>query len=367
MAKIYYILLFLLLTCGVVYSEQSNVKIVLENGYYYTQLENGEKYQIVKHQEPWAINNIVISPDQEFVAYTTANGLGFESEGRDVYYCKVDGSDKTFLHRFQNCIDSLLWQSVEGKNFMFVIPKNCQTDPEEIQIVDLQSKQVILAFVGDSLVEVPGTDCYKVYYRHEPPPTGRQKVCLQDLLSVRGPDSVNVGFFTSWDSGDIYSSTQSEPVLKLSDLPELSKSLGKDFGRFLEGRYFYITYIFPTSQNNRIVFIGEASTLGLFGIFDLNEKKLLSLDYSNDQRFLNASWSPDGIRFAVIRMSNWQKYIDFYEVDEEGKVDLIKTYRVPTNQSLSDLKWSDDSKKFYYSYLFSNYQKVQVEVDLEDE
>lgn len=76
--------------------------------------------------------------------------------------------------------------------------------------------------------------------------------------------------------------------------------------------------------------------------------------------------SSDDTRFAEIRTSNWQKYIDFYEVDEKGKVDLIKTYRVPTDQSLSDFKWSSDSKKFYYSYLFSNYQKVQVEVDLED-
>lgn len=164
----------------------------------------------------------------------------------------------------------------------------------------------------------------------------------------------------------IYISTQSEPVFKLTDLPELSRGQGKDFGKFLKGRYFYVPYIFPTQQNNRIVFIGEASTLGLFGIFDLNEKKLLSLDYSNDQRFLNASWSPDGTRFAVIRMSNWQKYIDFYEVDEKGTVDLIKTYRVPTDQPISDFRWSDDSKKFYYSYLFSNYQKVQIEVDLEE-
>ncbi len=70
MAKIYYILLFLLLTYGVVYSEQSNVKIVLENGYYYTQLENGERYQIVQQQEQWEYNKVILSPDENFVAYT---------------------------------------------------------------------------------------------------------------------------------------------------------------------------------------------------------------------------------------------------------------------------------------------------------
>lgn len=366
MAKIYYILLFLLLACGVVYSKQGNVRIVLENGYYYTQLENGERYQIVQQQEPWAMNKIVISPDQEFVAYTTANGLGFECEGRDVYCCKVDGSEKTFLHRFQNCVDSLLWQSLDRKRFIFVIPKNCQTDPEEIQIIDLQSKRVILAFVGDSLVKVPGTDCYKVYYRHEPPPMGRQKVCLQDLQDVKEPDSINVGFFTSWSTGDIYVSTQTAPVLKLSDLPELSKGLGKDFGKFLKGRYFYIPYIFPTQQNNQIVFIGEASTLGLFGVFDLAEKKLLFLDYSEDQRFLNASWSPVGTRFAIIRLSNWQKYIDFYKINDKGKVDLIRTKSMSGNGQLSDFKWSNDSKTFYFSYLLSNSQKVPYIIDVED-
>ena len=366
MAKIYYILLFLLLTCGAVYSEQSNVKIVLEDGYYYTQLENGEKYQIVKQQEPWAINKIVISPDQEFVAYTAANGLGFECEGRDVFYCRIDGSEKTFLHRFQNCVNTLLWQSLDRKSFIFVIPKNCETYPVEVQVIDFQSKQVIFSFVGDSLGEIRGTDCNKVYYQGKPPLMGRKIVCLRDLLYIKEPDSINVGFFTSWSTGDIYVSTQTDPVLKLSDLPELSRPLGKKFGEFLKGRYFYIPFIFSTPLNNRIVFIGDAETLGLFGVFDLNEKKLLSLDYSDDQKFLNANWSPDGSRFAVIRMSNWQKYIDFYEVDEKGEVDLIKTYRVPTDQPLSDFRWSDDSKKFYYSNLFSNYQKVQVEVDLED-
>ncbi len=296
----------------------------------------------------------------------TGNGLGFEQIGRDIYFCKVDGSQRTFLHRFETDVDTLLWASSGERNFIFVISRGCDTSFGGVRAIDLQSGAAILSFAGDGLRKIPETDCYQIYCQGKPERQGRQRICVEELKSMKKPDSSNVKFFTSWDAGDIYISTQREPMLKLTDLPELSRGLGKDFGKFLKGRYFYIPYIFPTQQNNRIIFIGDAQTLALFGVFDLNEKKLLSLDYSDDQKFLNASWSPDGTRFAVLRMSNWQKYIDFYEVDEKGKVDLIKTYRVPTDQPISDFRWSDDSKKFYYSYLFSNYQKVQVEVDLED-
>jgi|GEM_PF-5748442 len=365
MAKIYYIFLFLLLTCGAGFSEQGKVKIILENGYYYTQLETGEKYQIVAQQD-WAPNKITFSPDENYVAYTTSNWLGFENDGRDVFYCKVDGSERIFLHKFQICVHTLLWESFDGRGYIFVVPKNCGIGPAEIQVIDCQSKNVIFTCAGDSLGEIPGTDCYQVYYNGKPSEAEKPKICLRDLQAIKEPDSLNMRFFIGWGNWDVYISTQRDQILRFNELSKSTREEDQALRGVMWSEPFALSKIIPNQKNNSIVFFGGDKTSGFFGVVDTESKKLLLFDKTDSLKFSNASWSPDGTRFAVIRMSNWQKDIDFYEVDEEGKVDLIKSYRVPTDQPLSDFRWSEDSKKFYYSYLFSNYQKVQVEVDLED-
>lgn len=186
------------------YSEQSNVKIVLENGYYYTQLENGERYQIVQQQEQWAYNKVILSPDENFVAYSTGNGLGFEQIGRDIYFCKVDGSQRTFLHRFETDVDTLLWASSGERNFIFVISRGCDTSFGGVRAIDLQSGAAVFTFAGDGLRKIPETDCYQIYCQGKPERQGRQRICVEELKSIKKPDSSNVKFFTSWDAGDIY-------------------------------------------------------------------------------------------------------------------------------------------------------------------
>ena len=367
MYKINYILLFFVLAYRIAYSEESKVQIILENGYYCTQLETGEKFEVVKQHEPWAFNKIVLSPNEQYVAYTTSNGLGFESEGRDIFYCKVDGSEKTFLHKFRICVDTLLWESSDERNFIFVIPKDCAAGSKAIAVIDVQAKNVILAFRGDSLLEIQGTNCYKVYYYGKPVETGRQEICLEELSTIKEPISSNVSFFTSWSESDIYISTQREPVLRLRDLPKLAEGLGKNFKDFIGDKYFYISEIDPAPDKNRIIFIGDVvENLWFFGILDSGNRKLLLFDYSDNLKFSNPTWSPDGSRLAILRMNGWDKYIDFYDFTGPEKIELIKTYKVMTDRPISDFRWSSDSKKFYFSYPFTDYQKVETEIDLTD-
>ncbi|HVP37487.1 MAG TPA: hypothetical protein VMT04_10865 [Terriglobales bacterium] len=358
-------MIFFCLSTVIAYSGEDNVRIILENGYYYTQIENGQKYQIVAQQN-WPPNEVSLSPQGKYAAYTTGNGLGFDNAGVDLYYCNVDGSERTFLHKFEDYARSLSWVSMDNRDFILVALMDCRYVYGGIQVLDVKSKNVILTTLGDSLSKIEGKDCYRIYCYGQPVEKGKRMICLDELLHLQAQDSSNISYFTDLTSGDIYSSTQSEPVLKLNSLSELSKGLGKDFGKFLEGRNFYISYVIPTHQNRRILFIGEASTLGLFGVFDLNEKRLLSLDYSDEQRFLNASWSPDGSRIAVIRLSNWQNYIDFYKIDEEGKVNLIRTKSLPGDGQVTDFKWSSDSNTVYFLYVSSGSQNVRYIIDVED-
>lgn len=366
MSKIYYILLFLFLTYEAGFTEQGKVKIILENGYYYTQLETGEKYQIVAQQD-WAPNKITLSPDENYVAYTASNGLGFENQGRDIFYCKVDGSERTFLHKFEYDAGSLLWNSTKDRDFIFVSLIDCHYVYGGIQVIDLKSKDIILTAIGDSLQKIEGKDCYRIYCYGLPVEKGRQKICLEELSAMNAPDSSNTSYSTDWTLSDICVSTQREPILRMRDLPTLSEGLGKDFKKFIGDRFFRISGIMPSPERSRIVFTGDAGdNRWFFGLFDLSSRKLLLFDFSDNFVFSSAVWSPDGSHVAILRASGPEKYIDFYEFTGPEKMELIKAYKVETDRPLSDFRWSDDSKKFYYSYLFSNYQKVQVEVDLED-
>lgn len=130
MAKIRFALLFLLLTYGVGHSEQGKIKIVFCDDYYCTQMPTGEEYKIVK-QVDWAPNRLTLSPDEKYVAYTASNGLGFENEGRDVFFCKVDGSERIFLHKFESSMDTLIWASSGVRDFIFVASWDCSLVMEE--------------------------------------------------------------------------------------------------------------------------------------------------------------------------------------------------------------------------------------------
>ncbi len=365
MFRINYILLTLFLACGIAYSGQGKVKIILENGYYYTQLETGEKFEIVK-QVDWALNKIVFSPDGKYLAYTTSNWLGFENEGRDVYYCKVDGTERTFLHKFELSVDTLLWCSSEGRDFIFVVSWDCHPDNGGIQVIDLKSGSLFRSLGGNRMAEIQWTDCYQIYCSDKPLQAGIQRICLKDLMSQNQPDSLNSRFFIGWGNWDIYISTQRDQILRFNDLSKSTKEQEQALRRFMWSSQFLLSKISPNRVNNRIVFSGGEKTSGFFGVVDTENKKLLLFDKSDTLRFSKPTWSSDGRRLAILRVSDWDKYIDFYDFTGPEKRELIKTYKVMTDRPISDFRWSSDSKKFYFSYHFTDYQKVETEIDLTD-
>jgi hypothetical protein len=266
------------------------------------------------------------------------------------------------LHKFEYDAMSLLWDSVKERDFIFVALMDCHYVYGGIQIIDLKSKDIILTAIGDSLQKIERTDCYQIYCYGKPIEKGRQRICLEELLDIKTPDSSNVIFQTGWGVSDVYISTQREPVLKIGDLPKLAENLGKKFGEFVKNRYFHISDVVFSAQYNTIAFIGAGGRS--FGFFDLGEKKLILFDYSDSLGYASPTWSPGGSRLALLKRSSSGEYIDFYELRGEGKIDLIKTYELIAEIPVSGFRWSDDSETFYFSYLGSNNQWVEKQIDL---
>ncbi len=229
----------------------------------------------------------------------------------------------------------------------------------------MESKDIILTVFGDRLYKKSDSDCYQVFCKYGAVPQGSERICSKELLTIDVADNSNIGFSTSWGDGDVYVSTQREPVLKLGDLPKLAMDLGKDFKGFLEDRYFHISAIVFSVQYNTIAFIGSGEEeLSFLGVFDLWEKKLLLFDYSDSLEYANLTWSPDGSRLALLKKSSSGNNIDFYELKGEGKIELVKTYELIAGIPVSIFRWSDDSETFYFSYLGSDDQWSEEQIDL---
>lgn len=363
MAKISYIFFFLFLACGAGYAEQGKVRIILKNGYYYTQLENGSNFAIVK-QNVKADNKWALSPDEQYVAYSISNQLGPKNEGQDVFYCKLDGDERIFLHRFEFGIDTLLWDSIGGKDFIFVTSRDC--DSVGTGVIDLKSKGIILTFPGNVLKKVDDLGCYHIYCGDTLVQPGRQEICLQELTTINEPVSPKTSPFVKWDSDDVYLSPEGESVLKLGDIPNLAEAFNKEFADLLKSTYFYISRVSSTPQKDRIFFIGQGDKyLSFLGVFDVKVRKLLLLDCCKGAIYPDAMWSPTGSRLALLRRGFWSQYVDLYEFKDHEKTVLLKVFNVGSFPILGLLRWSEDSMRLYFSYVdLSDNKKKERAIEL---
>jgi hypothetical protein len=193
-------------------AESDTSEIILENGFYYIVQPNGEKVTIVKEQEPWAPNKAKLSPDRQHVVYITANGLAFECEGRDLFYCKIDGSERTFLHKFPAGVDDWIWLTKENRNFLIVICKGGMSGPG-IWVLDFNNKKLLISFPGNSVEKIQDTECYKLIgIRKE------RKICPDELMHISDEEMSKPQVFTDWSAIQVYLSTERDPILGYKEI-----------------------------------------------------------------------------------------------------------------------------------------------------
>lgn len=136
-------------------------EIVLENDIYYVIYPDGKKVSIVSSEALGGSPiEVVFSPDSNYVVYIASNGGGFEGEGRDLYYCKTDSSERTLVVSTSAGIGGLNWiKTVEKQYIVFL---QGIEDMGHVRVYDFDKHRMVFDTVGLGLVRIGNTATFLV-------------------------------------------------------------------------------------------------------------------------------------------------------------------------------------------------------------
>lgn len=347
-------------------AESDTAKIISEDGYFYVVRPDGKKVTIVKEHEPWAMNKAKLSPDRQYVVYTTANGLAFECEGRDLFYCKTDGTQRTFLHKFPAYVEDWIWLTKDTRSFLIVINRGSMSGPG-IWVLDFDKRQLLMSFRGDSVEVIPDTDCYRlVKIRTE------REICADELVRILEEETPQPEVFVNWMGDLVYLSIERDPLfgskevleyfaLVFNALSSPERTLYQDLRNEVTDGVALFANEATFLAGNMIAFSME----GLQGEFDLQTRRVQFLDLGGDLS-LKAFWSPQNRYVAILKTESsvTQNMVILRKTPQESwKSILTKEFSI--NASISNLEWSkEDETKIYYSLKEGEVLKDSCLIDL---
>jgi hypothetical protein len=336
-------------TIGPIFAQEKKPEIILENGIYYCLQPNGEKVMIVRELEYGGNNKAKLSPDGKYVVYTTTNGLGFEGEGRDLFSCKTDGSERTFLHKFVYGINYWIWVSKGTKKFI-IVAGGQGGETSGIYVLDSQKGTILLNFPVDSVELTEGKGCVKIKgYRFE------KELCADELFYITQEHPFNCQVF--WNDYDIYLTTEREPIVNYQKCEKLISPIYKSLSPEEKTLYkgicdsFSVRYGLFAEAN----FSADKKSVnfrmsGIWGKYDLKSRKIVSFDF-NGELSLKVYYSPKGKYLAILKTEQPEsKKIEFFENLGEAIFKPIFTKEFDKDIIISNIVWSqEDEEKMYYS------------------
>jgi len=362
-------LILLLIPLGNSIAESDTPEIILENGFYYVVQPNGEKVTIVKEHEPWALNKAKLSPDRQYVVYTTANFLGFECQGRDLFWCKIDGTERTFLHKFELYINDWLWLSKDDRDFLIALSWEGMA-----WVLDFNKKKLLLSFPGDSVEKIEGAECYKMVgirfgIRKE------REICADSLVQIREQATPQPQVFIDWMGDLVYLSNQRDPIFGYNEVLKCFSPVydilfpqEKAYYKEIREAFSHRTAYFPAEatslRRSRIKF----SISGMRGEFDLQRKKVEFLDIGGELS-LKVFPSPLGRYMAVTKIEpiGTKELIILRKSGTDSWENLL-TKKFSKDATISNLEWSkEDETKIYYTLREAEVSKDSCLIDLTKE
>lgn len=204
-------IIFILFAISTVKSQ--DLKIVKENRRYYVLSPDGKKVEIVKEHEGGADNVAIFSPDSKYVFYTTVNWLGFESSGKDLFYCRPNGTARTFLHKIYGYANNVSWISRDGHNYIIFLEAHAGAGEGFVDILDFDNRKMILRIKARGLERIENSECFMVK-EHPGELHAGSKICLDSLLALSDPEKYNVGIYQGYVFPNfLYLSTRREAFL----------------------------------------------------------------------------------------------------------------------------------------------------------
>lgn len=341
-------------------------EIILEEGYFYSVQPEGQKVVIVKEHEPWAMNKAKLSPDGKYILYTTANGLGFECEGRDLFYCMNDGTERTFLHKLPAYVDDWFWVAENDRNFLIVLNRGSMSGPG-IWVLDFEKKNLLLSFFGDSVERISDAECYKL--------AGIRKekvICPDDLIRLSEQAMPEPKIFVNWMGDLVYLSSQREPVFGYNEVLkcfapvyDMLSAQERTPYREIRKKFTHRTAFFAREATslaeNKISF----SISGMSGRFDLKKRKVEFLDIGGTLS-LKVFCSPEGRHMVILKTepAAVQKLVILRKTGEDSWKNML-TKEFSLDASIFNLEWSkQDETRIYYSVKEGDISKDSCVIDL---
>jgi hypothetical protein len=338
-------------------------EIVLENNMYYVIHTDGEKVSIVSSQAsggPWI--EVIFSPDSSYVAYTADNGSGWEGQGRDLYYCKTDGSKRTLVVSTSAGIGRLNWVKTQGKQYIvFLQHAGGMEDMGHVKVYDFDKHHVVFDTLGLGLIRIGDTAKFLVndFLFSE------KKAYILDLsgtsFKISNLDSLGKAEFDTSDFTCAYAAIQgTAPELgraPVQFIPEYwphnpyNKSEYIDLVRFYP-EFNRLSCLVPSPNRRFVAFSATGKRFTCNGILDTKTHKTHALRFFLGTFDGQPFWSPNSEYVAFINLvDSRNKFINVFSIDSmlNSKSPMIakKEFERPTAKSLK-ICFSSNSDTLYY-------------------
>lgn len=285
--------------------KSQELKIVQEDFTFYVQFPDSSKVKIVKDQGCGSREIAVLSPDDKYVFYTLCTGIGVESSGKDMFFCKPDGSERTFLHKIEGNADKVHWIRRNGQYYLLFLEELGESGYVYIDFFDFDQRKMLLKIEGEVLEPSKRSDCFLIG-KESWKPKDWTEICFDSLLAMSNPDKYNVQVYEGWGyHNELYLSTRKEPFLN----PDY---YWMDVPRYNDSEYGGIGISYPSHQKSRTVYCSNVDSKSWIGV--LNNKTNLfqfSDSMTTGEYKYNFAWSykDDLLGFVKKNPDNYQEIV----------------------------------------------------------
>jgi hypothetical protein len=351
------ILVIVLLIVNLATSRASSLEpeIVRQDRKYFVLFPGGMKVEIVKEHEGGALNAAVLSPDQKWVFYTDMADIGFESSGKELFYCKSDGTERTFLRKVGGAVVNVNWIQEDGHNYILFREVFAGLGWGTLDLFDFDNRKVILRIKDWGLERIEDTDCFTIIEYKGKPEAG-SKICLDSLLALSTPDKYNVEIYGSYYRPDLfYLSCRREPFLD----PSLMWYDGND-DEWIRKSYGGIGHHSTSHDNRRTAYWINRESNSWIGVLNKNTNSFQYTDSLSTGTFGdNFVWSDYGSFLGFVRRypAGYQEIVVLEFLDDSSCA-VRQNTRLMEEELIELTGWSTRKGGFHYMVGKKEFLKV---------